>query len=434
MKKIALLSLFCFLLTGAHFLRAGNMTAVILCMGLASSFSPKDWLQKSRSLLLMACLTVWAVEAFQLIGMRWEMGRPWARLAAIMAGIVALHAWAVCLSLGRTPPLPTGKRARSLVFTLSLLILLVIDSSSPFPLLPGRRLVSWPGADGLLILALAWWGGFCAEGLSTPGVSGKRRLWMWGLFSSVFFLQFALGLTLLPSLLMTGKLHIPVPFMMISGPLYRGGGLFMIALFGVSVLLVGAAWCSHLCYFGSWDGIAAARSGKKLRPAAERPRKDWRWLALLLAVAAPLLLASLGVPAPLAAGAALAALMAAPLLWRRSSRLGIRTYCGYVCPMGLMAKLAGRLSPWRVNIQEDKCTGCQKCAAVCRDQAIHQQDGKCRVNARCTLCRDCLPQCAHGALDLRLSLPGLQKSPKADILFITLISLVHVIFLATARI
>ena len=43
------------------------------------------------------------------------------------------------------------------------------------------------------------------------------------------FLQFLLGVTVASSLLMTGKLHIPVPFMMISGPVYREEGFFMLA-------------------------------------------------------------------------------------------------------------------------------------------------------------------------------------------------------------
>ena len=37
----------------------------------------------------------------------------------------------------------------------------------------------------------------------------------------------------------------------------RGGGLFMAILFSASVLLVGPAWCSWLCYIGAWDDRVA---------------------------------------------------------------------------------------------------------------------------------------------------------------------------------
>lgn len=100
----------------------------------------------------------------------------------------------------------------------------LLDALVPFRLLMGERILPWQGANGLAILLLAWWGGYCAEGLLNPQTSPRRRQVMWTVFASAFFLQFLLGVTVAPSLLMTGKLHIPVPFMMISGPVYREEG------------------------------------------------------------------------------------------------------------------------------------------------------------------------------------------------------------------
>ena len=139
----------------------------------------------------------------------------------------------------------------------------LLDALVPFRLLMGERILPWQGVNGLAILLLAWWGGYCAEGLLNPQTSPRRRQVMWTVFASAFFLQFLLGVTVASSLLMTGKLHIPVPFMMISGPVYREEGFFMLALFSVSVLMAGSSWCSHLCYFGVWDCLAAASSRRK---------------------------------------------------------------------------------------------------------------------------------------------------------------------------
>ena len=135
-----------------------------------------------------------------------------------------------------------------------------------FPFADGGAHLAVAGVNGLAILLLAWWGGYCAEGLLNPQTSPRRRQVMWTVFASAFFLQFLLGVTVASSLLMTGKLHIPVPFMMISGPVYREEGFFMLALFSVSVLMAGSSWCSHLCYFGVWDCLAAASSRRKGHP------------------------------------------------------------------------------------------------------------------------------------------------------------------------
>ena len=73
----------------------------------------------------------------------------------------------------------------------------------------------------------------------------------------MFFAQFVFGVAGVERLLMTGQLHVPVPAVVVAGPLYRGEGLFMPILFAATLLLVGPAWCSYLCYVGSWDGLAA---------------------------------------------------------------------------------------------------------------------------------------------------------------------------------
>lgn len=129
-----------------------------------------------------------------------------------------------------------------------------------------------PGWAPLHILLAGFWASWVASRLGDRDAAPRTRLFIWCLFSVAFFVQLALGLAGYGLFLMTGNLHLPVPGMILAAPLYRGGGLFMPILFGVSVLLAGAAWCSHLCYFGVWDSVAA--SGRKAVPPP-------RWMSRL---------------------------------------------------------------------------------------------------------------------------------------------------------
>lgn len=55
-----LISLFCFLMTAAYFLRGGMCAGAVLCMGLAFfSFSRRGWLRRSVTSLLQASLLFW---------------------------------------------------------------------------------------------------------------------------------------------------------------------------------------------------------------------------------------------------------------------------------------------------------------------------------------------------------------------------------------
>lgn len=66
----------------------------------------------------------------------------------------------------------------------------LLDALVPFRLLMGERILPWQGVNGLAILLLAWWGGYCAEGLLNPQTSPRRRQVMWTVFASAFFSSF----------------------------------------------------------------------------------------------------------------------------------------------------------------------------------------------------------------------------------------------------
>ena len=116
-----------------------------------------------------------------------------------------------------------------------------------------------------------------------------------------------------------------------------------------------------------------------------------------------------------------------------SRKLGFGTYCLGVCPLGLVASVLGRLSPWRVR-RTSACNRCGACARACRYGAMTperlDQD---TPGSACTLCRDCLAACRRNALSLGLY--GTKKhGPAVESAFIALLASLHAVFLALARV
>lgn len=262
----------------------------------------------------------------------------------------------------------------------------------------------WAGGGLVEAALLSAYAGLVAHAMSDERRSARWRRRAWVLFSAVFFAQLALGLAGLGEFLMTGVLHLPVPAMIVAGPLYRGGGLFMPVLFVVATLLAGPAWCSHLCYIGAWD-LLAARATR--RP---RPLPSWRRAA------------QVGV---LAAVAGVVVMLA----WSR--RTGQMTHCLAWCPIGVLATTLGRLSPWRMRIAPG-CDDCGACTPACRYDALWPEH-LCarRPGPSCTLCGDCVRVCKRRFIEYRL----FRLSPRASRLafLVTVVSL-HAVFLGVARI
>lgn len=133
------------------------------------------------------------------------------------------------------------------------------------------RLVGGLGWAEMVVLGL--YSAFLVQKMASAENTSGIRIVIWTTFSVVFFLQFILGLAGIEKFLMTGKLHAPVPAVVIGGPIFRGERFFMPILFLSTIVLVGPAWCSHLCYIGSWDGLSAR--------AAARPKKlSEHWVIL----------------------------------------------------------------------------------------------------------------------------------------------------------
>jgi polyferredoxin len=287
------------------------------------------------------------------------------------------------------------------------------------PMLLVERFV--PGAGWAQIIALMAYAAVVAWVMADPRRQAAIRTRVWTLLTVVVFGQLALGLLGVDEMLMSGKLHLPVPSMILAGPLYRGELTFMVILLGVTLVLIGPAWCSHLCYFGALDD--------RISRARKRPTPLPRWrryvqpavLVAVVATALGLRFAGAGTVVATSAGAALGVVgVAVMLLWSR--RTGAMVHCLTVCPIGWLATVLGRISPFRIRVGPD-CDGCGACAKVCRYDAL-ALDGAHgnQPGLSCTLCGDCVGPCPTGSLQYR----WLWLKPQtARALFLVLVVSVH---------
>lgn len=296
------------------------------------------------------------------------------------------------------------------------------------PMLLAERFVSHAGWFEVALLAI--YAGWVTHHILDVRHSAKWRRRIWAAFSIVFFGQLALGLAGFETFLMTGKLHIPVPAMIVAGPAFRGHSFFMPMLFTITVVLVGPAWCSYLCYIGAWDsGFAHLRK----RPVAlPRWRRFGRPAILGMVVVTAFGLRWAGVNGVIAAAAGLAfggvgvLIMA---IWSR--RTGAMTHCLSYCPVGWLATVLGKVSPFRLGIQSG-CTECGACTVFCRYDALSMRDlQRRRPGASCTLCGDCQRACHDRFIEYRLL--GL-RADRARVVFLVMVVSLHATFLGVARI
>ncbi|MBN2430844.1 MAG: 4Fe-4S binding protein [Acidobacteria bacterium] len=421
-------------LLAAHFSRNEAPGLVMVALGaMILLLIKRPWAPRLLVTLLVSGSAEWVATTVRLAQGRLALGLPWGRLALIL-GVVALFtagsAWLLRPFLqrqpvrkGDTPWLPV------VVFWLIATLLAIVHQVVDPPLLLLERFL--PGYGPLEIFLLGLYGAWLAEKLVTVGPDFARwRSRLWRLFGLVFFSQLLLGLTGVEECLMTGELHLPVPAVILAGPIFRGEGFFMVILFVAAILLAGPAWCSFLCYFGPADDLASRR---RQRPTAVPVWRDRLQVAILILTPLLALLFRLaGVPSLVAVATALAfAAAGIGVMILRSRRHGTMLHCTAWCPMGWLATRLGKINPFRLDIAP-ACHRCGACTPACRYgalEATHLAAG--RVGPACTLCGDCVVACRDGYLRYRF--PGL-TALTAHRVFIGLIVSVHALFLGVARI
>ncbi len=297
------------------------------------------------------------------------------------------------------------------------------------PMLLAERF--FPGTWWIEIMALSIYAVWLGQVMAKTGNIGNVRAKYWMFFSIIFFSQFILGLSVNDQFLMTGKLHLPIPALIIGAPIYRGEGFFMPVLLLSTLAIVGPGWCSHLCYIGAWDNLAARNKKKPIKTISRKQTLIIRYLMLVFIVVAAALMNYFGVSISIAFGLAMAfGLFGVFLMLYYSRKLGYMLHCTTYCPVGSVVTLLGKLYPLRVKIDQNTCTACNVCSTECRYDALTPIDVKSgSAGWNCTLCGDCLTSC-H-ANSIRFSFFGLKKN--GWLIYISIIVALHAVFLALAR-
>lgn len=319
-------------------------------------------------------------------------------------------------------------RLPSAVFFFILFLLIPVQLMVDNPMLLLERFL--PGGGWIEIALIAIYGAVVAYHMQDPAKVQTWRRYTWLAFSVVFFSQLILGLFGYEKFLMTGNLHLPVPMMIVAGPIYRGHLSVMSILFVSTLVLSGPAWCSHLCYFGAIDSISSVRKTRR----SPIPNK-WalKSTVLLLVIAGAIILRWMKIPVftatLLAIGFGAVGLGLILLVSRKEGRM---VHCTAFCPIGTIVNLTRFVNPFRLTIDQDSCTECMVCTTTCKYDALNQTDIAARKpGITCTLCGDCLSSCHAGSIQYRF--PGLSTRRARNLYLLITISL-HAATMALARI
>lgn len=314
-----------------------------------------------------------------------------------------------------------------LAFAITALILSFIQWKVERPMLLAERFM--PGSGWIEIMLIAIYAGWITAKMLDPQKSAKWRSITWSVFTIVFFGQLAMGLSGFEKFMMTGKLHLPIPMMILGGTIFRGEISFMPVLLISTIFISGPAWCSQLCYFGALDNLAANRK-KEFHPVRNKFRI--KHMLLIFIVLITILLRVFGVDTKITTALAIAfGLSGIFIILTLSRRKGKMLNCILWCPIGTLVNYLKLVSPFRMHI-DASCTNCMACTRRCNYDALGKDDIlKRKPGLTCTYCGDCLSSCKTDSIRYRFL--NLSDSSAKNLWIILTVSL-HTIFMALARI
>jgi len=315
-----------------------------------------------------------------------------------------------------------------LAFVLAFALLSIIQLKVKNPMLIFERF--YAGAGWIEIFILSVFAAFLMIKMLDKTQTEKWRNRTWLLFSIVFFSQLALGLMGFDKFLMTEKLHLPIPAMILAGPIYRFEISFMPILFLSTIILTGPAWCSQLCYFGAIDSAFANRN--KTRKFSFKNMMLYKNVFLIVFILLVFLIRFFEFSLENTIIFALIfALIGISIMIALSSRKGKMMHCIAYCPIGTLVNYLKFINPMRMYI-DDECSNCMRCTKHCKYNALTKQDIANKKPAlTCTLCGDCVTVCHSNSIKYKL----FKLSPETSRNIYLLITIVvYVVFLGVARI
>jgi polyferredoxin len=321
-----------------------------------------------------------------------------------------------------------GYRLPFSVFLFTFFLLAMVQwKMADRPLLIAERF--WQGAGWIQVTIISLYAAVVAYKMQDPKHVPLWRKLTWTLFTIVFFGQLLLGLSGFEKFLMTGKLHLPIPMMIIAGPIYRMQLSVMTILFVSTIILTGPAWCSHFCYFGALDNLAASGKTKNSKLPHQ---KTIKYSLLLLIILAAIALRWFNVPTLTATLVAITfGVVGIGLMIFISTKKKKMVHCVLYCPVGTVVNLTKKVNPFRMYI-DSTCDLCMKCTSYCKYDALniqHLRDKKPGFN--CTYCGDCLQACRHQSINYKF----INLNPTASRnLYLFLTITIHAVCLALAKI
>jgi ferredoxin-type protein NapH len=315
----------------------------------------------------------------------------------------------------------------AIVFIVTFILLSFVQIKVTRPMILAERFIR--GGGWVEIFLIAVYGAFVIYKMQDPLNVPKWRKITWTIFSVVFFSQLIIGISGFEKFLMTGKLHLPIPMMILAGPIYRGQFSIMTILFLSTVILTGPAWCSQLCYFGAFDNLAS--QGKTTREVLKN-KLAIKSTVLFIVIFSALIMRILKVSGLISTIAALAfGITGIIIMLVFSMKRKKMVHCTMYCPIGSIVNVFKYINPFRMYIDQS-CTLCMHCTRFCKYDALNPADirnGKPAMT--CTLCGDCLAGCHHSSIKYKYF--KLKPEVARNLYLILTISL-HASCIALARI
>ena len=314
-----------------------------------------------------------------------------------------------------------------IVFLLTFILLAFVQVKMEKPMILAERFLK--GSSWVEIFLISCYGAFVVFKMQDPLNVPKWRKLTWTTFSVVFFTQLIIGLSGIDKFLMTGKLHLPIPMMILAGPIYRGQLSVMTILFLSTVILTGPAWCSQLCYFGAFDNLAS--SGKTTKQVL-RHKGAIKYTVLFLVIAMAIILRWLNISILISTLIAVFfGVVGILIMILFSIKRKKMIHCTMYCPIGTIVNIFKHINPFRLYIDQS-CTLCQNCTKFCKYDALNLPEIRnSKPSLTCTLCGDCLAGCHHNSIKYKFL--NLNTEQSRNLYLILTISL-HAVCLALARI